>query len=713
MRVLGWVAVMFVAAVGCGSQPAQPYATAPPSAPPVVSSPPVDSPVASALPIGPASTSAAPTPAGAPSALASSHADTGMSWTDVACPSAGGEFDGEIDQQMDGELSTCMQVGAVAAGQYTVALEQLLAHGQVDGAAPPTNGTPTPSVQLSLSPDTGVPGTTVTVSGTLTAPLSQRPDIGDLCWDGCPGGLEYEGVNLQWTSPMTFRTTMVVPAAPWLKANPARVAPLVSGSYSIGVQCLTLAKGCTTLGPQGTATFHLQVATGAAPSWCATQASCAELNVSPAVALPGAVVRVTGFVPLAAIIGADQPYAFQLQTRAGRASGPSVSFNTPNSKEAVFAELGSSALSVLAAPTFGSLKNTIVVDQISDGFAAVVADPADPTTHAWCDGSSVVVSSARGTRTVPTATASAALTRVGFPPYDSSHPGCDAIAFVDDGAGGRPAALVVAFGVEPPDQDPMSAEVALATLDDGHSWTPVPAPPGAHPINFGDFRYQQGALLAMFNPGSPSAPGLPPLAETSRDGGRTWQPTQLRCPAAGACVTFGPFQSGNCAKGQATQALVTSADGGRTWTEPATPGWVRACAPAQLAATADGAVLLVDNMSEFTLRRSTDGGATWTDIAVPLLPEQQPGLGVGIGTDGITILPSGSLLATGQQDSGNDWLLLRPGANAWCRVTTPGSGVQGSGNSTITVIGDQLWWLTYDQNDAAAVHHAQIAALSC
>jgi hypothetical protein len=245
-----------------------------------------------------------------------------MSWPNVACPSTGGEFDGEIHQQMDGELSTCMQIGAVAAGQYTVTLEQLLAQVQVDGAAPPTSSTPTPSVQLSLSPDTGVPGTTVTVSGTLTAPLSQRPDNGDLCWDGCPGGLEYEGVNLQWTSPTTFRTTMVVPAAPWLKANPARVAPLVSGSYSIGVQCLTVAKGCTTLGPQGSATFHLQVPAGVAPSWCATQASCAELNVSPSVALPSAVVRVTGFVPLAGIIGAASHTRFSCKhVRAVRA-GP-------------------------------------------------------------------------------------------------------------------------------------------------------------------------------------------------------------------------------------------------------------------------------------------------------------------------------------------------------------------------------------------------------
>ncbi len=634
---------------------------------------------------------------------------------DVACPGTTGDFDGEIHQQMDGEVSACLQVGAVAAGDYTVALEQLLmAQRPVGSPEPqPASGTAAPSVRLSLSPDTGVPGTTVTVSGTLTAPLPQRPDYGDLCWDGCPDGLEYEGVNLHWTSPTTFQTTMVVPAAPWLKANPPRVARLVSGSYSIGIRCLTDVKGCVLLGAQGSATFHLQVPAAAAPSWCTTQASCAHLTVSPAVALPSAVVKVTGFVPLVAIIGADQPYAYQLQTRSGDPIPSAVSFNEPNSKNAVFAELGQGALTVLAAPTFASLTNTDVVAQMSDGFAAVVADPGDPTTHAWCDRNSVVVSSANSTRTVSTAAASATLTRMGFPPYDSAQPGCNAVAFVDDHPPADPPALVVAFGVEPPDQNPMSATVALFTLDDGRTWKPVPAPPGAQPIDFGDFRYQQGALVAAFNPGNPSAPGVPPLAETSRDGGRTWAPTTLSCPAAGPCVTFGAFQSGNCAKGQATQAVVRSADGGRTWIEPPTPGWIGACAPAQLAATTDGAELLVDNTSEFTLRRSTDGGGSWADIAVPLLPDQQPGVGVGIGTDGIILLPDGALLATGQQDSDNDWLLLRSGTDAWCDIATKGTGLQGIADSTITTIGSQLWWLTYDSNGAATPHHVEIAALSC
>jgi hypothetical protein len=634
---------------------------------------------------------------------------------DVACPYTGGQFDGEIHQQMDGRVSTCMQVGAVAGGPYTVALEQVVTvKGPVDipGSAP-VSGAPSASVQLSLSPDTGVPGTTVTVSGTLTAPLPQREDFGNLCWDGCPDGLEYDGVNLHWTSPTTFQTTMVVPAAPWLKADPARVARLVSGSYSIGIQCLAEVHGCGLLGSEGSATFHLQVPSSANPTWCLEQASCARLSVSPAVALPGAVVNVSGFAPLLMVIGADQPYAYQLQTRSGGPSASSVNFAEPNSIGAVIAELGQGALTVLAAPTFASLRNTKVVAEISDGFPAVVADPENPTTHAWCDRSTVVVSSANGTRAVSTSAATSTLRRMGLPPFDSANPGCDAIAFAAGAPGRTSSALAVAFGVEDPDQDPLSGDVALTTLDNGRTWTPVPAPPGARAIGFGGFRYQEGALVAVFTPSNPSTADAQPLAEVSHDGALTWQPTRLACPAAGPCVTFGPFQPGNCAKGQAMQTVVRSADGGYTWSEPPTPGWIGACAPAQLAGAGDGGELLVDNTSEFTVRWSTDAGSTWTDIAIPLLPDQQPGVAVGIGTDGITVLTDGALLATGQQESNNDWLLLTPGTDAWCRVSTPGTGTGGTASSTVGTIGNQLWWLTYTDAGAATAHHIDIAQLSC
>ncbi|MGZ4272969.1 MAG: hypothetical protein ACXVRP_04325, partial [Solirubrobacteraceae bacterium] len=47
--------------------------------------------------------------------------------------------------------------------------------------------------------------------------------------DGCQDGLTYGDPPVRWTSPRSFRTRMIVPAAPWIEGGPARVAPLVSG----------------------------------------------------------------------------------------------------------------------------------------------------------------------------------------------------------------------------------------------------------------------------------------------------------------------------------------------------------------------------------------------------------------------------------------------------------------------------------------------------
>jgi len=41
--------------------------------------------------------------------------------------------------------------------------------------------------------------------------------------------------------------------------------------------------------------------------------SCARLQVTPAAAAPGSVVRLTGFAPLVSILGSDEPEIFQFE----------------------------------------------------------------------------------------------------------------------------------------------------------------------------------------------------------------------------------------------------------------------------------------------------------------------------------------------------------------------------------------------------------------
>src|SRR5262249_47013100 len=156
---------------------------------------------------------------------------------------------------------------------------------------------------------------------------------------GCLNGLIDDNVPMRWTSSRTFRTQMVIPAAPWIEGGPPHVAPLISRDYAIGIQCLREARACQEVN-EGAATFHLRVTHPV--GWCRSRATCARLRVSPARALPGQVVRVSGFVPLAAGVTrpaeAGTPYEMLVTRR--RPHTPEVRFTGHNGVRFATAGLG-------------------------------------------------------------------------------------------------------------------------------------------------------------------------------------------------------------------------------------------------------------------------------------------------------------------------------------------------------------------------------------
>jgi len=599
----------------------------------------------------------------------------------------------------------------VPGGDYAIVLEQVV--------SPPTDVAPVspamPGLRVTASPASGPPGTTVTITGTLPVALSPRPDGVSLCWDGCPGGLSYTGETLRWLSSTTFQTTMVVPEAPWVTASPARVVPLESGTYTIGVQCLQEAHACGLGGAEATTSFQLDVPAADAPGWCRTADSCAQMTVSPAHALPGQDVTVTGFAPVASIGGDGQPYAFQLLEIPTPITGPTVQFQSLAKAGATRAFFGFGSLTVTASPTLASINTAGWRVQGTDGWQPITTNPATPSTTAWCTGGAIAIDAAGHTSTIPTKSAQRVLTAMGFPPQTGQSPAtltCDTLALLGSQTAGAPA-VVAGFGVEPPDQNPLFADVALITRDGGKTWTPLPTPPGVKADSFGGFRYQGDAVAALFSPtgeGSQGSYPAPPV-EISGDAGRTWRATKLACPTSGPCITFGSFQPGNCAKDGAYEPVIASSDGGHHWALTSLDPNLDACWPAQLLTEADGSEVFVDSSSTFTVQRSTDDGRTWHNIAVPPVPDRQ----VGDGYDGATIaLPDGPLLALGQ-DITRPWMLLRPGATSWCDVRTPATINQNFlfyGDPR--AIGDQLWWLT-SPNDrtGATAQHIALAALTC
>jgi len=642
---------------------------------------------------------------------------------------------------MDGHVVGCLRVGVLDAGPHFVVLDQVVLGGDkgtgVTGTSttvqsPGAGGvTPEPAVTLSLSPVSGAPGSRITVTGRVAAPIpGTSADLGggahaNLCWDGCRDGLQYQGVQMQWTSPTTFRATLVVPGAPWIERDTDSVHYLKSGTYPIGIQCIELSSGCAFGGSDGSTDFRLRVAKSAGTPWCRTESSCARLVVTPQRAVPGDGVRVTGYAPIESVIGSDEPFTFELEVLRGRPHGPEVKFKElAKGVGAVDLSLGHGTLQVGAPPAWKSLPRIAPLAEIDAGLPSISADPADPSTVAWCSSGSVIVSGAGGQIQLPTASAARALLDMGLAPLatgggpGASPPTCVTAlplgAESDDDSGESPHVVVAAFVVAPDGEAPPTADVALLTTNGGQTWTPLPAPPGTDLTAFGGFRVQGRDLEALFSAATTGFGSPRPLVETSSDGGRTWRTTGGSCPTEGPCVTLGAYAPGNCGMNGTSQALLRSTNSGQSWTQIGWPATVNACAPAELVATSPHTELLVASASPYTLTRSIDSGTTWSDIGLPALPGEDVEAGLGLGSGGIILLSDGALLSTGEQGSSTKWELLRPGATSWCTVRGVSSAERISAlYAQVELIGAQIWWLSVPDQSAPVAHHLAVADLSC
>lgn len=335
-------------------------------------------------------------------------------------PSAAGCPNGRVGvaQTMSGRIDGCVRVGDLTPGRYHVRLDGvLLKTSEAAGLAKQgaQRSTVPRIVALALSPASGTPGTTVTVTGTLASPVSKASSRITLCWDGCGGGLEYDGVRATWSSPTTFHASLVVPDAPWITQDPARVVPLQSGTVPIGVQCLSLQAGCGLQSSEAHAEFHLDVR---ASSICTRASACAQLTATPDRAAPGDIVKITGFAPLSSVIGADHPFVYELHVAKGAASGPEVRFviSTKGKGSTVVSRFGHANFTVLAAPSFASLGRFHLDGAAeSDAVSPIAADPTHPSRVARCEPGAIdATDTATLSTTVSTAAATAQLAQAGL-----------------------------------------------------------------------------------------------------------------------------------------------------------------------------------------------------------------------------------------------------------------------------------------------------------
>ena len=625
---------------------------------------------------------------------------------------AGCKDAGAITQAMNGRITTCLRAEALSEGPYHISLQQIIgAKGLTTGSTLAAG----PAVKLRLSPSGGAPGTTVTAIGTLSEKLQPLPQYANFCWDGCVNGLQYSGVPLRWTGPTTFTAKLVVPAAPWVESDPARIALLRTGSFPIGVNCLVVVRGCGLGGAEGSAAFNM---TGVKkPSWCNSAAQCASLAAGPGKVLPGQIIKVQGYAPLVSVIGSDEPFAFQMQVSPGVPRGDSVKLTTM-AKGGTEAFFGQAPVRIAQAPTFASLGKPSPGAATLAGPGSITADPTDPGRVFWCAGAYLGETGPSGTRQIPSQAAAKLLASLGYGFMGASSPSCAAVAPLPLPPGTLPA-VAAAFTVSQGGSAPPVYEVALYTLDGGASWTPVPPPQGASAFTFGGFRFAGNKLQALYGTdgGSTATPYQVATADMqSAEAG--WQSGSLACPASGPCTTLGPYVPGNCAMNGTSQSVLYSTSPGAGWQSPEWPQQLSACASAEVASVGGGRLLAIASQSRYPVRLSTNGGRTWSYVALPALPPgavgADAGTGFGVAGGQLLLLPTGGLLAYGVGQPQTGSYLLEPGKGTWCRVPANVALPTSPFGTAVGLAGGNLWWVAYGQQTTAPVpHQVPVSQIAC
>jgi hypothetical protein len=632
----------------------------------------------------------------------------------------------QVTQSIGGAFSACLRVGNVASGQYHVVVNAAITHTR------PRLAPYEPRIHLSISPRSGRPGTRVTVTGVATsphrlttAPVPNNTSSASLCWGTCPGGLTDDVDTVHWSSPTTFHVSFKVPAAPWIEVAPsgkARVVPLVSGTYRIGVRCVGpfSYKGCGLGAAEASVTFRIVVPEHAEVARCPTPTSCAFVGLGRRTARPAQAVEVRGVAPLISMIG-TRPVGASLEVLPGPASGPQIVFGRgPEPRFSLhyhWVHMGDAPLDVKPPPSFASLGHFSVLSETDAGLDPVSGNPGTPDRVAHCAPGAVLITSvgpeASTPTSIPTATATSTLVSDGYlltvngtPTHVP--PSCAAVALPRDGP-----AVFVAFGVAITRTRTVQRDVALETFDGGASWSILPAPAGATDTGFGGFRYQGLLVEALYWPTARTSTGLPPLVEQFDPASGTWHAASLGCPSSGPCVTLGAYAWSNCAGGlHASQGVLRSANGGASWSAPVWPSRVDPCADGELAAISASSELLVHgSMSDtYTILRSTNGGATWIDVGLPRAPFTAP---TGVVVDQLALLSNGALLAL-ETNPRPTWWLLVSGSQRWCKVQSVPTPVRSSARSAgVSVFHGQLWWISVGRGASSSLGHVGVTGIKC
>ncbi|MGB7652066.1 MAG: hypothetical protein WBL51_02170, partial [Acidimicrobiales bacterium] len=257
----------------------------------------------------------------------------------------------------------------------------------------------------------------------------------------------------------------------------------------------------------------------------------------------------------------------------------------------------------------------------------------------------------------------------------------------------------------------------------GASWHAVPIPPGVTIEDFAGFSVSGSRVEALFM--SQQAYSNSPVgtnhglvtAEVTSNGGSTWAPTTLGCPANGPCMTFGPYIWGYCNMANDTQGLLLGTPGsvgtsGVKWTGSTWVTSVNSCFYQQLVVSSSHELFLLDPSSEYPLLRSTDGGETWTNWLLPTIPGANYGPDSEPRTNSLVLAPNGSLFASISTPNNEYQELFRlyPDAKNWCQIPHAFGSTPPDTMEPIHVDAIDLLW---SQSSPFHAHAVSYADLTC
>lgn len=326
----------------------------------------------------------------------------------------------------------------------------------------------------------------------------------------------------------------------------------------------------------------------------------------------------------------------------------------------------------------------------------VSVDPGDPGRLAYCAPDEIRISADAGATwtSIPVSGAAEAAAALGYPlfPLDGSQPPQCFSVTLD---ASHPASIFAVFATAKEEFGaPPLFYMGFYTTDGGGAWMSAPFPEGASLETFGGFYSAgAGAVQALYNAvnAPPGAGNVLPVLQTA-DGGASWSPGSLTCPAVNPCLRWGPAAMAIPGMGSPLpQYALSSPDGGQTWMNLEPPAELRVSPPNQLVAFPEGIAMRVSGSIGFAadggnpVSLTLDGGQSWEAYPLPPLPEADPDIPV---YPGLQVLPDGAFLSQGAADA--SWYLLPPGAQEWCPLENPDLPTF---PVELPAAGGNLWWV--------------------